>query len=76
MGSLSGSLDEFGNRRILEWFEEVHWEARETGANLFRQGQNICWCRKVGQDSDEVNDDDVSQPDQVTVQPEPRPMVG
>ena len=51
MGSLSGSLDEFGNRRILEWFEEVHWEARETGANLFHKGRTFVgaekWVRTV-----------------------------
>ncbi|XP_068749105.1 uncharacterized protein [Montipora capricornis] len=34
-------------------FEEVHRKARETGTNLFRQWENIYWCCKVGQGSDE-----------------------
>ena len=51
-------------------FEEVHRKARETGTNLFRQWQNICWCSKVDQGSDERRATPqlpVSQPDQVAV---------
>lgn len=49
VGGLLGYLAKFGNRRVLEEFEKVHWEARETRANLFWQWQDICWCCEVGQ---------------------------
>ena len=69
-GGLPGSLAKFGNRRMPDEFEEVHLKARETGTNLFRQWQNICWCSKVGQGSGERRATPqlpVSQPDQVAV---------
>ena len=34
-------------------FEEVHRKPRETGTNLFRKWENVYWCCKVSQVSDE-----------------------